>query len=142
MVYLDTSALAKWYLNEPNSGEFVAWLQTQGDLRISSLTEVEMRCLLARRVRNRELDEALSQQIFATFQDDVAQGQLILSSVEDAWFGDALNLISTLHPLPLRTLDALHLAIARGIGVTGVASADTGMLNAAERMGLDVVRFD
>lgn len=48
-VYLDTSALAKWYLNESRSQEFTAWFQTQPDVHLSSLTLTEFRCLLARR---------------------------------------------------------------------------------------------
>ncbi len=27
--YIDTSALAKWYLSEPHSGEFAHWIQHQ-----------------------------------------------------------------------------------------------------------------
>ncbi len=27
MVYLDTSALAKWYLNEARSDDFASWIQ-------------------------------------------------------------------------------------------------------------------
>ena len=36
--YLDTSALAKWYLNEPNSEAVVAFLQGLDIAVISSLT--------------------------------------------------------------------------------------------------------
>ncbi|MDM8560842.1 type II toxin-antitoxin system VapC family toxin [Candidatus Parabeggiatoa sp. HSG14] len=53
LVYLDTSALAKWYLNEAHSHEFSNWIQKQEDTHISSLTITEFRCLLARRRRNR-----------------------------------------------------------------------------------------
>ena len=37
MVYLDTSALAKWYLNEPRSEDFAAWMQEQDDTHIRTL---------------------------------------------------------------------------------------------------------
>ena len=37
-VYLDTSALAKWYLNEPGSEELVAWLVDQEVAWVSTLT--------------------------------------------------------------------------------------------------------
>jgi len=49
--YLDTSALAKWFLNEPGSEVFVAFLQGLGSAVISSLTVTEMRSLLSRRRR-------------------------------------------------------------------------------------------
>jgi uncharacterized protein len=46
--YIDTSALAKWYLNEPRSEDFGAV--------ISRLTVVEFRCLIARRRRAGDID--------------------------------------------------------------------------------------
>lgn len=42
---------------------------------------------------------------------------------------------------PLRTVDALHLAIARHALVDTVATADTVMADAADAMGLRVARF-
>lgn len=50
--YLDTSALAKWYLNEPFSEKFEAFIQEYSTAAISRLTVVELRCLLARRRRD------------------------------------------------------------------------------------------
>ena len=47
--YLDTSALAKWYLNEVGSEAFVGFLQGLDSAVISSLTVTEMRSLLSRR---------------------------------------------------------------------------------------------
>ena len=49
--YIDTSALAKWYLPEAGSEDFSKWMQHQEDTCISSLTLTEFRCLLARRWR-------------------------------------------------------------------------------------------
>ena len=57
--YLDTSALAKWYLNEAGSEAFVAFLQGLGAAVISSLTVTEMRCLLSRRRRMGDLSVEL-----------------------------------------------------------------------------------
>jgi hypothetical protein len=48
-VDFDTSALAKWYLNESFSGDVERYLMEHGPVAISDLTVVEMRTLLARR---------------------------------------------------------------------------------------------
>ena len=53
--YLDTSALAKWYLNESGSDAFVGYLQSLNVAVISSLSVTEMRSLLSRRRRMGEL---------------------------------------------------------------------------------------
>jgi len=51
VVYIDTSALAKWYLNEDRSADVEAFLTKTGPAAVSTLTLVEMRSLLARRRR-------------------------------------------------------------------------------------------
>jgi predicted nucleic acid-binding protein len=142
MVYLDTSALAKWYLNESRSPEFAAWIQAESDTHISTLTVVEMRCLLARRRRNHELSVELEQRVFATLQDDIVQGFLIQNPVDDEKISGALNLLAMLADYPLRTLDALHLSIARHLGTTRLATADRVMNAAAQALGFEVIRFD
>jgi hypothetical protein len=53
----------------------------------------------------------------------------------------AVNLISTLPDVPLRTLDAMHLVIAREIDDSILATADRSMPAGAHEMGFSVVRF-
>ena len=141
-VYIDTSALAKWYLNEARSEEFVAWIQTESEAHISTLTVVEMRCLLARRRRNHEISVEMEQKVFATIEDDIAQSFLIQHSVDDEGVRGALTLLARLPDLPLRTLDALHLSLARRLGTERLATADRVMIAAARVIGFDVVPFD
>jgi uncharacterized protein len=140
-VYLDTSALAKWYLNEDGSDAFVAWLQGLDVAVVSSLTRTEMRSLLARRRRMGELDQALESLVYATFLDDIAAGFLSLCTTDDPRFDEAAGLIARYPEHPLRTLDALHLAVARHEQVDTIATADTVMADTAQAMGLAVVRF-
>ncbi|MDZ7621938.1 MAG: type II toxin-antitoxin system VapC family toxin [Candidatus Competibacteraceae bacterium] len=139
--YLDTSALAKWYLNEPGSEDFVRYIQDLDVAVISSLTQTEMRSLLARRRRMGELTHELESVVYASFLDDITQGSLQLYSVEDTRFAEAVNLISRYPEHPLRTLDALHLAVARHWEVESLATADAVMAGAAISMGFAVRRF-
>ena len=68
-IYFDTSALAKWYLNEPRSEEVEEYIQAHGPVGISDLTVVEMRSLLSRRRREKSIDLSLEMRIFAVFQE-------------------------------------------------------------------------
>jgi len=140
--YLDTSALAKWYLNEAGSEEFESYILPQAGAWISTLTQVEMRCLLARRRRTGDFDGVFEAIAFATFQEDLRSGVLRCRAVADDHFHGALQLIAALPQQPLRSLDALHLAVATELGVEELASADKVMIEAAEALGLRVVRFD
>lgn len=141
-VYLDTSALAKWYLNEANSEAFADWMQGQDSACISGLTLAEMRCLLARRRRRGDFSRELEQEIYATFSEDIRLGHILLRPLKDEHATDAVHLMERLSRLPLRTLDALHLAAARDLGCGRLATADRIMARAAEALGMEVVRFD
>lgn len=139
--YLDTSALAKWYLNEQNSDEFSVYIQKLDVAIISSLTCVEMRSLLARRRRMSEIDVELESTIYTSFQDDISHGHLQLYHVENSNLEAAVNLIDRYPKYPLRTLDALHLAIVRSYGIASIATADEVMSEVAIEMGCAVRLF-
>lgn len=139
--YLDTSALAKWYLNEVGSEAFVDFLQGLGSAVISSLTITEMRSLLSRRRRMGDLSVEIESLLFAALIDDIDRGWLLQTPIVNARFAEATNLIARYPEHPLRTLDALHLTVAADLGVSVVATADGVMANAAASMGFQVARF-
>jgi uncharacterized protein len=140
-VYVDTSVLAKWYLNEPWSEEVEAWLQDQGVVAISTLSLVEMTSLLARRRRMGQIDEALEARIGATIEADVSAGFLVRHEVNDRTVREAGTLIRRLPGHPLRTLDALHLALAAEIGGGAVATADRVMADVIRALGWELIPF-
>jgi uncharacterized protein len=140
MIYADTSALVKRYLVEPFSAEFEALLQ-EGTMAISRLTVVEMRCALARRRRNREIDALRESRVAAELASDIDGGALWVSAMDDAHFVSANNLIGRLAHIPLRTVDALHLSAAEQISATAFATADKTQADAAEALGFTVHRF-
>ncbi len=141
-IYFDTSALAKWYLNEARSDEVEKYIQENGPVNISDLTVVEMRCLLARRRRERSIDRKMEIQVFATFQEDIRKNFLVCHSLPQGLAFGAVNLISVLSDIPLRTLDVLHLLITKEIQADILATADRLMVAGAKAMGFSVVRFD
>ena len=72
--YIDTSALAKRYLNEPGSDAFDAFLGALRCALISRLTVVELRCLFLRWRRAGEIDDKYERAARAGFADDVRSG--------------------------------------------------------------------
>lgn len=141
-VYIDTSALAKWYLNENRSDDFENWIKEQDDACISTLTATEFRCLLARRRRTGELTPALERDIYSRFELDIQHNHLSCYPVIDRHVTGAVSLMETLADLAIRTLDAIHLNIATDLAVTQLATADRVMIQAALSIGLQVERFD
>jgi predicted nucleic acid-binding protein len=139
--YVDTSALAKWYLPEPGSEAFVEFIRRQDGAVISRLTSVELRCLLARRRRAGELAAEHERDAWLTFEDDLRAGYLHVEALADGHAVQARALLEQLREIPLTTLDALHLAIAQSIGAEILATADFEMAQAAEALGFTVVTF-
>jgi uncharacterized protein len=139
--YLDTSALAKRYLNEPGSEAFERFLLDRRRAAISRLTTVEFRCLLARRRRAGDLTPNIEAAAFRLFLDDIAGGYLQVHPLADDHARNALALIERLDTHSLRTLDALHLAAASAIGAETLATADRIMARAAADLGFDVEMF-
>jgi predicted nucleic acid-binding protein len=141
IVYFDTSALAKWYLNENLSDEVERYIQEHGPVEISDLTAVEIRSLLSRRRREREIDIKTETRAFAAFEEDVRRGFLIRNPLPATLAAGAVNLIASYPDVPLRTLDAMHLVVAQEIGAAVLATSDRVMAAGAEALGLAVVRF-
>jgi hypothetical protein len=69
------------------------------------------------------------------------RGFLIRHPMPTTTAAGAVNLIATLPDVPLRTLDAMHLVIAREIDASILATADRIMAAGAHEMGFSVVRF-
>jgi uncharacterized protein len=141
IIYFDTSALAKWYLNEPRSDDVEKYIQEHGPVDISDLTVVEMRCLLGRRRRAGKIDSRTETQVFATFEEDLRQHFLICHPLPGGLASGAVNLLSLLSDVPLRMVDALHLMIAKEIQAEVLATADRVMAAATKAMGISVAQF-
>jgi hypothetical protein len=140
-VYFDTSALAKWYLNEAMSERVEEYLRKVGPVFISLLTKVEMRSLVARRRRAGQLDADMQARVTATFEGDIAAGHLVLLPQTVESFLLAESLLGAQPDIALTTLDALHLGTILSSGVGTLATADRVMAEAAEAQGMECHTF-
>ena len=140
MIYLDTSSLTKAYVSELGSDEVRQLLErTSESIYISSLSLVEFRCALARRTRALTLTDAESQRIWASFEGDVDDGVFDVLPVNNDDHINARRLIDAVAPLPLKALDALHLAIvrrARTLLGTSFVTSDAQQAAAATALGI------
>lgn len=81
------------------------------------------------------------QEIYANFEQDRQEGHLIHIPVTDQHVMGALLMIKSLPTVALRTLDALHLSIAKEISVEILATADEIMAQAASLIEIKVEWF-
>ncbi len=116
-LYLDSSALVKLYLAEPESerlSEFVR--QCEEPLPYTSLHELEFTQALERRQSIGDISAKQAERVRALVESDLAKG--ILLRIELAWpgiFAAAIRLLRRHGRQPgLRSLDSLHIACALG----------------------------
>jgi len=139
--YIDTSALAKCYIREPRSLDVLDWADDQDEVVTSPLTLVEFRCVLARRRRAQQIDLQLERVALAEFDRDVQANSWRIQQDASSLFLEARQLIDLIPELPLRALDALHLAYARHYGARSFATADKHQADAAKALGIPVFTF-
>jgi predicted nucleic acid-binding protein len=140
-VYVDTSALAKWYISEVFSEEFERFINQTGQGLISRLAVVEFRCLLARKRRAEEITRVYERRAYRDFERDAKDGYWQIEPVNDGHLLTAVDLIENLKQSPLRTLDAIHLAIAVTLEAGILATADRVMADAASALGIEAKSF-
>lgn len=123
--YLDSSALVKLAVREPETGALLSYLRRRRPLISSALARTEvLRALLP------SGDAALRR------GRDVL-GRVDLVRVSDRILGAA----GVLRPADLRSLDAIHLATARALGddLHQIVTYDERMASSAGALGLRVV---
>ncbi len=139
MYYLDTSVLAPYYCPEPLSDKVEKIVISVDRPCISSLSEVELASAISRKIREKNLYLEDGNKIFNQFQTHLKESLFRLISVEDRHYQTAKNWILQF-AVPLKTLDALHLAVAAG-GELTLLTADRQLDISAKYFGINVVNL-
>jgi len=141
MVYLDTSVVLPLFLPQPESLAVEAWFNGLPEIPVSSdwmLTEFFSAVSI--KVRQGALRETHARAVAKAF-DEFAGAGVRLLPVSRAAFAAAGRLVRD-HKHGLRAGDALHLAVAKEIGATGIGTFDSTMQGNARRIGLSVVEIE
>ena len=136
MIYLDTSVVAAFYWTEALSDTVEQLLRNEVELGLSQLVEVELFSALSRRVRMGEISQEDARGIVERFQTDLDSGFYTRILLEPVHYNLAREWIGRFDT-PLRTLDALHLAIAASNNLR-LVTADEGLAGSAEAFGVEV----
>jgi len=138
-VYIDASALAKLYVPEAESERLDAFLRGRVGLMISELAITEVLSAVARRKREGELRPEPANQIRGALLADAESGSFARLHLDPAVHREAERLLLATDSLPLRTLDALHMALAFSGRATHVLTFDRRMREAVVQAGMNVI---
>jgi uncharacterized protein len=137
-MYIDTSVMVKLYIEEPDSESCEA-IVVGTTLVSSRLLYCEFCSALLGKVSRGIISAAFRNEVWQEFEKDIATHKIRFVSLNDMLIEEATALLSELHPnLPLRALDALHLATYLSIESGPLFTKDLRMLQAAERLGLSL----
>lgn len=125
-IYLDSSALVKLAVREPESAALRRYLRRRRPLVASALARTEvLRALLP------------------TGNEAIARGRAVLERIDLIRVNDrVLNAAAMLRPVDIRSLDAIHLAAALQLDtdLKAIVTYDDRMAAAAEHAGCRVVQ--
>lgn len=128
-VYLDTSAFVKLLVDEPESDALNAELSAVGEVVLSDFAMTELASALARRAREQVITHAEAKRLYGQAERLVASCRLVESTPPVQ--RRAARLLLASKQIPLRTLDALHLALAIEADVATLVTFDARLRDAA-----------
>jgi predicted nucleic acid-binding protein len=136
-VYFDTSYIAKFYFNEPESPRVRELVRKANAIHSSLWALAEFHAVIQRRLREGSSTVGDAQDLASRFAEHVDQGLWNLIPVNEALLRRTSALmVSAPREIFIRTADAVHLATAREIGERDVWTNDRHMLAAAAYFGL------
>jgi len=138
-VYVDTSALVKFYYPEQGSDSVEEALLGADRVYISHLTMVEVASALMQKIRTGDLTKRSETMIWTAFQDDMNAGKVELVHLHDRHYRKAADVIREYGKAHgIKTLDALHLSIAHGLQDAYFLCSDKVLVRVAAAIGIKI----
>ena len=142
MSYWDTSTLGKLYLPEPDSADFPQKAAVDPAIATTRLALYEMRRVAFRKESEGFIQAGTAESVLAQVNQDIAAGQIRIVEMDARVEAEFNGIMATCYryspPLPIRTLDALHLASARADNQRELVATDRRMRDAAKLLGLSL----
>ena len=139
-MYLDTSVLVKLYTREPDSAECERVVAGHR-IVCSELLYAELWSALLAKERNGVLSPGHRGRVWQLFELHLLEDIVRLVDLDGFVVREAAEIMAQVHPMvPLRTLDALHLATFSGLDAGPLFSTDKRMIDAARLLAFPLAR--
>lgn len=139
LAYVDTSAFIKRFIEESGTAEIERFITEQHyTLMLSSLSMIEIKSVLKRKVITREITQETAKSIKEIINLEIAGQSVRFQAIDAVTFEKTGYLIEGL-TTQLGALDAIHLACAKTANCELMVSADKQLLRAANELGLQTL---
>lgn len=137
MSYFDSSYIAKFYLDEPESEAVRRLAESLGQVRCAVIGQIEVAAVFHRKFREGAFDAGAFRELMAQFDDDCGQGLWTWLPLTTALAARTTAAFARLpRPVFLRAADALHLICAQEHGLPEIYTNDRHMSAAARHFRL------
>ena len=137
MSYFDSSYIAKFYLDEPESEAVRRLAESLGQVRCAVLGQIEVAAVFHRKLREGAFDAGAFREVMGQFEDDCGQGLWTWLPLTTALAARmVMAFVGLPRPVFLRAADALHLICAREHGLREIYTNDRRMSAAARHFRL------
>ncbi|OYW28374.1 MAG: hypothetical protein B7Z47_05865 [Chthoniobacter sp. 12-60-6] len=143
MRYFDSGVLLKLYLPEPRAAEAMAYVNASRNLPpITPLHELEMRSALRQKAGRGDIALRECEALIAQMDADLSSGVLERATVVWSDVFATVEALSAAHGVATlcRSLDTLHVALARELGATEFCTFDHRQSLMATAAGLAVLK--
>jgi predicted nucleic acid-binding protein len=138
-MYLDSCVIVKLVSHEPDSAGYHG-IVTGQPVVTSELAVTEVRSALLAKERTGRISRLARVTGWRLFQEKVRDQELVLLPLNRHVLERAGAMIDQCHPqVPLRTLDAIHVATAELHGGEQMCSSDQRVCDASDLIGLSLV---
>lgn len=139
-MYIDTSVFVKLYTREPDSAD-CEQVVAGHRLVSSELLYTELWSALLAKERHGQLTPEARQRVWQLFEIHLLEDAVELIELDGVVVREAAEMIARVHPMvPLRTLDAIHLATFANLDAGPLFTNDRRMIDAARLLALPLAR--
>ncbi len=134
-MYLDSSVAVKLYVSEQDSADCETVVSGE-PLAASELLRGELYSALLNKERIQEITAAQRQGIWALVEEHISEQRLHLVPLTGDTMRKTTEIMETVFPVMLRTLDAIHLATYLSVDAGPLFTRDKRMVAAAKKLGI------
>jgi len=139
-MYIDSGVLLKLYVPEPESDAVQQAIADAVDVTCSELLLAEFQSALSRKRREGQIDACVADEFMAALRHDVGEGSISIVKLDSSTIEAAVKLLAKMPDgIPLRTLDAIHLAVCLENRLFPLFTTDGVMSKAARHLKIPLI---
>lgn len=142
MLFWDTSAVLKLYVDESDATEVRTLARGPEALVISAFSIHELHCAFYRKEFLKAVKPGMAEVLYEAFHGEIKSGYFRLIEYNPSVGQRAMEVVRVCYganrPVLIRSLDVLQLASALAAGATDVVSTDARMRSATALLGMKV----